>query len=346
MKILQEITQAIAEEKPFVSYRNPNEKQLHLWVQNSKELKLFTDFNQSGFVFAPFDDAQTAYLLFPDKVFVDTLTSESVKPFSSVSIKDNKQDKQKHINLVNSAIKTIKTTEISKVVVSRKETIKRANFNCVQSFKNLLAHYTNAYCYVWYHPKVGLWMGATPETLLKVHQQQFTTMALAGTLPYQGSINATWGAKELEEQKMVTDYIESHLKPVVSDLSLSDVETVKAGNLLHLRTKISGSLDHCNSLKNIVDLLHPTPAVCGLPKEQSKAFILANENYNRSFYTGYLGVVNWNAKTELFVNLRCLNWVNNLINLYVGGGITAQSIAEKEWEETQAKSQVMKKILV
>lgn len=112
--------------------------------------------------------------------------------------------------------------------------------------------------------------------------------------------------------------------------------------------------------------MHPTPAVCGLPKDISKAFILKNENYNREFYTGFLGELNIKERksrnvnrhniendayasvknvSNLYVNLRCMQLVNNHAIVYIGGGITKDSIPEKEWEETVSKSQVIKSIL-
>ena len=95
---------------------------------------------------------------------------------------------------------------------------------------------------------------------------------------------------------------------------------------------------------------HPTPAVCGLPAKKAKNFILENENYNREFYSGFLGEINIpkstkNKKSHLFVNLRCMSLENNIARIYVGGGITKDSIPEKEWEETVSKSFTMKSVL-
>jgi isochorismate synthase len=95
----------------------------------------------------------------------------------------------------------------------------------------------------------------------------------------------------------------------------------------------------------VIQLLHPTPAVCGLPKEQSKAFILENENYDRTFYTGFLGELNMENKTDLFVNLRCMEICESQANLFMGCGITKDSIPEKEWEESINKSFTMKRVL-
>ena len=97
--------------------------------------------------------------------------------------------------------------------------------------------------------------------------------------------------------------------------------------------------------------MHPTPAVCGLPRDLAKDFILENEDYDRSFYTGFLGELNINSsklnkqKTELFVNLRCMSVDDYKARIFVGGGVTKDSIAKKEWQETVSKTQTIKKVL-
>lgn len=345
MKILSEIRKAKADNRPFVAFRNPNENLVTLFVQATNELHEFKSFTQEGYVFAPFNDKEKAYLLKADFVFTDAMQDDYAIEEELVVKTDFIDDKERHIGLVEDTINTIKNTAISKIVVSRKEKVTLDNFDEVETFEKLLYQYPNAYGYIWFHPKVGLWMGATPETLLKVDGVQFKTMALAGTMPYKGTLNVAWGSKEIEEQRMVSDYIKVNLDTSVDALELSKVETVKAGNLLHLKTNVTGSLKTVKDVKKIVELLHPTPAVCGLPKEESKDFILAKENYDRSFYTGYLGVVNIHQKTSLFVNLRCFTLEDKNAYIYVGGGITENSIPEKEWQETLAKSKVMKKIL-
>ena len=186
-------------------------------------------------------------------------------------------------------------------------------------------------------------MGASPEILLSVKNDKFKTMALAGTLPYMDSLEVHWGEKEKEEQRIVADFIEAELKDF--KLKISKPFTKKAGSLLHICTEIEGKLKSNDQLADIIKKLHPTPAICGLPKENAKEIILKNENYNREFYTGFLGELNMDKSTNLFVNLRCIQIKNSNAIVYVGGGITVDSIPENEWEETVAKSEVMKRVI-
>lgn len=344
MKYSEQITIAHKTQKPFVAYKNPQERIVNVIVQNSDELIEFNDFSMSGYIFAPFNSDEKAYLIKPDVCFEDPIQSVDVVSEKN-SLEGLTNEKELHISLVEKTIQHIKTTQISKVVVSRNEKVSLSSFDLLVTFNKMLNKYINAYVYVWYHPQVGLWMGATPETLLNVKNNKFKTMALAGTQRFLGDLKPLWGEKELEEQQMVSSFIEEHLKDLVDDLKLSKVETVKAGSLLHLKTSIIGSLSRNEDLARLIDLLHPTPAVCGLPKQESKEFILQNENYHRSFYSGYLGELNMFNRTSLFVNLRCFQFKNNIAYLYVGGGITASSNAANEWEETVEKSKIIKSIL-
>ena len=145
------------------------------------------------------------------------------------------------------------------------------------------------------------------------------------------------------------DYIVSQIKDqengiILKNFSVSDTYTIKAGNLLHLKADIKGSIGDFE-LKSLLDTLHPTPAVCGLPKATAKNFILQNENYDRSYYTGFLGEINTNLKTDLYVNLRCVEIIDTCASIYVGGGITLDSNPLDEWLETCNKTNTIKSVL-
>ncbi len=346
MIIFNNIAKALKENLPFVVYRHPKSNKVKGFFQQNNQLYLAKNFQETGFVFAPFDDVSPA-ILFPieeSEVFTshfqeDDLVATTPKD-SFISISE--QEKKNHLDLIQNGINFLKTTQNKKVVLSRKLQLERSDFELIATFKKLLSAYTNAMVYVWCHPKVGLWMGATPETLLKVKDNQFSTMALAGTQLYNGSLEVVWQDKEKQEQQFVTDYIVEKLK---NNVTVSDVKTIKAGSLVHLCTNISGNLSQQFSLKNLIKLLHPTPAVCGFPQQETKAFILDNEYYNREFYTGFLGEMNVIGASNLFVNLRCMQILKESIVIYIGGGITVDSNPEKEWEETVAKSKVMLKVL-
>lgn len=345
MSIFTHIENSFKEGLPFVSYRKPNSTKIQALFQNDATLNTINEYSKSGFVFAPFNDNDSTIFISKDSAtyLEENLPSFTVNIDNSNTSIDYSSEK-KHTDLVKKAINAILENNFKKVVLSRKELVELSNFDCLTVFKNLLSTYTNAMVYIWFHPNIGLWLGATPETLVKINGRSFETMSLAGTQPYQKDNTTNWNQKEIDEQQFVTDYIVEKLTPICDSISTGKTETIKAGSLLHLKTKIEGVLKVKNS--QLIGTLHPTPAVCGLPKEESKNFILNNELYNRTFYTGFLGELNNTEKqTQLFVNLRCMEIINNNAIIYIGGGITKDSIPKKEWEETVAKAMVMKRTL-
>lgn len=352
MNIFDRITNSYIKETPFVVYRKPNKITISGLFMDDCSLSYTNEFSESGFVFAPFNNKEKS-ILFPleKSKFINEELSFAPLINNKKDFFSDEQSKQNHIELVEKTIREINENDLKKVVVSRKEPVEITNFNLIEVYKNLLQNYSNAFVYIWFHPKVGLWLGATPETLLEFNEVTFKTMSLAGTQVDNNIKNVVWKSKELEEQQLVTDFIENQLKGISLNLKVDKKETIKAGSLLHLRTKVLGELKEKSTLKTLIRALHPTPAVCGLPREQAKNFILQNENYNRTFYTGFLGELNFtinNSKTKtssLFVNLRCMNIHENRASIFVGGGITKDSNAKKEWEETVSKSAIMKRVL-
>src|SRR5690606_32138558 len=247
-------------------------------------------------------------------------------------------EKEFHLQLIQKGISEIHLGPMKKVVLARIMETKTPK-SPFDLFQDMLANYPAAFCYIWYHPKVGLWLGATPEMFLETENHRLSTMSLAGTRPYQGEETPTWGKKELEEQEMVTRFIIDSLRDKVTDLRVSDRESVRAGNLWHLKNVISGTI-HGTGLGEIINALHPTPAVCGLPKVLAKDFILRNEKYKRKYYTGFLGELNFieettrpstrrnqenrayrtlKKRTSLYVNLRCMEMRGNKVSIFVGG---------------------------
>ena len=94
----------------------------------------------------------------------------------------------------------------------------------------------------------------------------------------------------------------------------------------------------------MLELLHPTSAVCGMPKEPSKDFILENEDFDREYFSGFLGPVNVLDETSIFVNLRCMKLMTNAVKLFAGAGIISNSNPEKEWIETENKMDTLLKV--
>ena len=360
--ILEKANQHFRLRLPFVLYKNADDNLIKGIFQKSDTLFMVNDFTENGFVFASFDGNKT-YII-PENE--SEISSEIFIEHQSISLAginfySNEQERSTFENLVDKGIEAIKNQEFKKVVLSRKESVEISNFDLMLTFEKLVQLYPTAFIYCFYHPKVGVWLGASPEQLLKTNQEVFQTISLAGTQKDSGNSEVIWKQKEEEEQQFVTDYIANKLKDAATELKISEPYSSKAGSLWHIKTDISGVLNPNYGLQKVIRLLHPTPAVCGFPKDQSKKFILENENYDRTFYTGFLGELNCEnangvVSSDLFVNLRCMELEYDLepkesksvfskAIIYIGCGITKDSLPEKEWQESVNKSMTMKKVL-
>ena len=330
------LANAIQENQSFVLYRKPNETSVWLQVQdNSGENKiLFHSF-----------DSKTEKII-SDENPIQISQNEFEFEFE-LNLKLKPAEKSKSISkenyqkLIQKTIDKIQNSQIQKIVISRNKILENQNFNLFKIFQNLVENHPNALVYFWQNPNEETWIGATPELLLKQTGNQVQTVSLAGTkLPEND-----WTQKEIDEQEFVTQYISEQFSEL-KNLKISDAETIQAGKFQHLKSYISAEMPAGFDLKNLVKNLHPTPAVCGLPKKEAFDFIIQNESYNREFYSGFIGIESPRRTKTYFVNLRCAQIFENQIQIYVGGGITAQSNPEKEWEETELKSGTIGSALV
>ena len=237
----------------------------------------------------------------------------------------------------------IKDNKLSKLVISRRKLVayNDSEINLSQTFLNLCNAYPNAFVY--FFIKNGkCWLGAFSEVLGKFNKKtsQFETMSLAGTIP----VDENWTNKEIEEQKPVTDFIKNILKNFSKEVNQSETYDHISGNIKHLRTDFKAKIEG-EELENLIAELHPTPAVCGIPKEFCKNAISRFETHPRNLYAGYIKVET-EDDIQYFVNLRCAEFFKNAALIYVGGGITAESSPEKEWQETELKAEAILKNIV
>lgn len=275
----------------------------------------------------------------------------------------SEEEKLNFINLVENGINAINEGQFQKVVLSRQKKIYfPSEFNPLKAFQQLCDAYPHAFISLVYLPNQGTWLGASPEILVSVDKNEiFRTVALAGTQAYNKDISsnhARWSMKEIEEQALVSRYIVNCFKKIrVREYIETGPKTVVAGNLMHLRTdfSIDTKAFNFNQLPSIMlSLLHPTSAVCGVPKESALEFIKNNEIHGRDLYSGYLGPVNIDVETHLFVNLRCIKLeevfdydkITKTGILFAGAGVTAQSDPEREWIETELKYQTILNIIL
>ena len=338
---------------PFALYRLPATRAIKVVAQKSNRLKKVSKAPSaaSGFIFAPFkEDRHHGKIIIAPDIFTtaDKLPelTFATKPAKSTKTKREKikaASKKQYITYIEEIQTQIHTGKFKKIVAARVvKKAKPSNFNATIFFQNLCLKYPNAFVSMAYTPQYGLWIGATPEILLQADKSGLKTYSLAGTRANTNNTNQTWGAKEQEEQKIVSEYIVEAFKKVTKDKPvIHGPETITAGNLQHLRTTFTYPKTPTGKWVQVVNHLHPTPAVAGLPQKESIAFITAHEKAPRAFYSGYLGPVNLDKQINLFVNLRCMQVLKNKLAIYVGCGITAASNPAAEWKESKMKSQTL-----
>ena len=184
---------------PFVVYRKPGSNSVNGLLQKDDAIYYVLDFYESGFVFAPFDEIEDTILI-PYSSCKEISTSNCDFNYQSNQFIEQSEfnqsiAKENHIKLLKKGKEVIKTSVIKKIVLSRFEKVELNENNPFALFGRLIKTYKNAFVYCWFHPKVGLWLGATPESFLKVDGQKFETMSLAGTQLYQSSLDVKWNNK-------------------------------------------------------------------------------------------------------------------------------------------------------
>ncbi|MGS4347451.1 isochorismate synthase [Myroides odoratus] len=354
MKLYETWSTHIKENKPFVLYKKPSQSKVKGLFQQDSTLHLVSNFKEKGFVLAPFYEGIRFYIPFDAAVQLEEDLEEGQGQLawggSDLALNYEAQPAKANFeDLVTRCVAAIKQGRFGKVVPSRKEVVPLQVEELPPLFAKLIATYPDAFCYVIYHPEVGLWMGATPETLIALEGQTLRTMALAGTQVNHGKEEVNWGEKEKEEQQYVTDFIVDKLKPLSDAIQVSAPFTKRAAKVMHICTNIEAQLSQAE-VQTVVDALHPTPAVCGMPKSIARDFLIREEGYSRKYYAGYLGELNDTTpqnqtSSQLFVNLRCMEIEKDQVNLYIGCGVTADSDPTSEFVETVNKSTTMKKIL-
>lgn len=343
----------------FVIYKLPNQDRLHFRMQTDGKVALLYDLKElngkKGFVIAPFSisEVHPAVLMKPDVFSIPSYTQLSANlqkptPKKGKSLMDTvlQEDFDAYRATFDLFLKELGSTALQKLVLSRKAALEKGITSFAMAFERACNQYPNSYTYLISTPTTGCWMGSTPEMLLRGDVEKWRTVALAGT-QLVGEEPMVWDAKNREEQAIVSRYVERQLRLFGVSPQMEGPHNIEAGKMIHLVTDFSFEIPQnlTNGLGDLLSLLHPTPAVCGLPKEQAYRFILDNEGYNRSYYSGFIGEIASNGVTDIFVNLRCLKVERAGCTLYAGGGILSSSDLEKEWEETSNKMATMRGIL-
>jgi len=341
----------------YAIYFLPGSEEMQLIAGLAEEVSTLIDGERlkSGFVFAPYEENKQCPRIIIRSQALISGEEAIVSSFGKVSAACSQRDLLDGQACMSQADYETAVAELlhdlsqddklGKAVLSRaKEWPLPTNFPLLDFLKRLKKYLPEAFCFLVCTPQAGLWIGATPEPLLKVKGKHAYTQALAGTLAADGEDQ--WSEKELVEQKIVSDYIAENLRKVgVEDCQQSEVKTIQSGAVKHLKTSFKFNIEDDLSIAKVIETLHPTPAVCGVPLAAAKAAIKKFEKAPRQYYTGYLGPLGIGDESHLFVNLRSMHLNAHKAILYVGAGITVDSVPEKEWLETQAKAQTLLNVI-
>ena len=325
----------LTEKESFVIYRKPHSKEI--FIATGIWLPLEALSNDLQFILCEFPNDNPIYLKGNKSILNETIeVTNSQKTKAPLSF-----DKNEYLKTAKEYIDLCTNGNLKKIILSRVISSINTTKNIYSVFEKLCNKYDHSFNYLLNHPKLRMWMGASPEELISGNSKKFSTTALAGSKKWSTSLN--WTKKEIEEQQYVKNYIEDKLKNhTTNSICDSDLETVKAGDIAHLKSTFKFKTH--KTILDLVNELHPTPAISGYPVEKSIKEILKNEPHSRSLYCGYIGEAS-KESADLYVNLRCTKIDISSFYIYVGGGITNLSNADDEWEETKIKSKTLLSVI-
>ena len=346
---LQEL---LSDEQPFYAFRQPGEEILHLSAIKAAEpfdySFLDRPVSEPGFVMFPFSQKSEQAWWFKAgqlRHFPAPQQQEALPYQSPLQADEIPGEFSAYSAQFKEMMKALNKGEIQKVILSRTIKISQPLINEIpEIFCRMLHQYPKAFTYLVASPQTGIWMGVSPELLFSRQDGICTTVSLAGTRS-RDAAEASWTQKEVEEQGLVSNYIDNLLKAFeVTRYHKEGPYIIKAGNLTHLKTIYAFENGASFKLAQFVEALHPTPALCGEPKEKAMNLIQQVEKHGRHFYGGFLGPINHNS-INLYVNIRCMKIDPSHSTLFAGGGLTRQSVLQSEWNETILKSNTILSVI-
>ena len=340
----------------FAIYRLPHAAYATIVEQTEGEpAELFscTELNgRQGFVIAPFEvkDDQPILLIRPDRV--EQVPVEAlVTPSSSVLSSETAPTATYAIDFANYHAQ-LELGAFRKIVLARcADEFTEQPIDAMTLFHTACNLYPRMFIALVSTVKSGTWLTATPEILLEGGHLHWRTIALAGTMQLEGEgllgegETVSWSTKNIQEQRYVATYIAECLEQFTREFHEEGPSTVRAANLVHLRSDFNFTLPDDDHIGDLLKQLHPTPAVCGLPKRDAFQFIVRHEHIPRRYYSGFMGMLDPADMTHLYVSLRCMNIDGTRYHLYAGGGLLKDSSLEQEWQETEAKLETMRRCI-
>lgn len=337
-RVIQAIERCVRWLVPFAAWRMPDSDQVSFVAAPSLISGSAPSPQADAFFICPFARPIAEACRIPFEIGADEVLDMQMPSRDLPSILSESTDKADYTARLSDLVVRLKARGHAKTVISTVMTVETPApdpaSHIAATANRLFANGKGLFCNCWYHPRLGLWMGATPELLISLRSHGLRSIALAGTTP----IGSEWDEKNRAEHQFVVDYIAGALALEGISPFISSTYDVQFGQLKHLRTDFDAFLPDNVDLAALIDALNPTPALCGYPKEQALSDIDAIETHRRQCYGGLVGVAR-GTDIDAFVNIRCAQFGPGQCKYYSGGGITADSVPEAEWAEAQAKRQ-------
>ncbi|MEA5527132.1 isochorismate synthase [Nodularia spumigena] len=282
-------------------------------------------------------------------------TSANLEQLPTKFSKQSVTNAQDFKRAVGSAVEKIRSSHLSKIVLANALDVKsNHNFNLFKSLNNLRQIHPNCYIFSTSNGKGQNFIGASPERLISINNQELISDALAGSAP-RGKTPAEDAAnanrllnsiKERHEHSLVIDFITQRLTQLGLLPQVLAPRLRQLSNIQHLWTPITATVPANVHPLKIVSQLHPTPAVAGATRDFACAEIRRYESFERGLYAAPLGWVDARGNCEFIVGIRSALIDGDRARLYAGAGIVAGSDPEKEFAEVQLKLQALLKALV
>lgn len=320
---IPEIILLRSEEKSFCIFNFifENEKQVETILNNLEE-KLSSIRNSNGKI-----DYSHAF------------TAENV-------LNDSAEEKSNWNKLIDEARDLLKNNLLEKLVLSRQKIFSVSNhpdWNFI--FNKLEKKFPECYLFL-NKSKNSYFFGVSPEKFISINNGKIDVEAVAGSAPrskqqpedmnYENGLLVS--TKNLKEHKYVSEFIINVLNEYAIKITSSNKpEIKKLDNIQHLITKVSAELKAKDKLFQLIEALYPTPAVCGVPKDDAIEYIRQLENYDRGLYSGLIGWLDFNGNCDFSVTIRSALAKSNEITAYAGAGIVEDSHPDEEFIETQLK---------
>lgn len=270
------------------------------------------------------------------------VTPQEVIAYDSMTHVPNQQE---WTRLIDAAKQAMERQLLEKVVLARKTSfVFESSVNPFLLLRRLQKadHHVVNFCLKYTDEQA--FIGGTPERLFEMNGRTIASDAIAGSLfKYKGSDSQSLrhdlqnSQKNVGEHQHVVDAIRDAFSWLCQDWQMDDAPSiVELAYLMHLMTHFNGVLKPEYDWRTVLNTLHPTPAVAGVPTNMALSFIQNNEPFDRGFYSGPIGVVSQNH-AYIVVAIRSGVVSNQRVDLIAGAGIVGESNASEEWEELNAK---------